>query len=98
MRILKLEGSVEKAVFRHAKRLGILYVKLNVQGRRGMPDAVFWLPRRPIFMEFKRPNDTPDPHQEYVIGCLRRLGYEVYLVDDAETGKGILNARAENKT
>lgn len=91
MRVLRLEQSIERAVFKHAKKLGILYTKLTLYGSRGMPDAVFWLPSRPIFMEFKRPGETPDAHQAYIIWCLRALNYEVYIVDDAEKGKGILS-------
>jgi hypothetical protein len=80
-------------VCRHADKLCILHVKLNIRGRRGWPDREFLIPGgKPLFMEFKRPGEEPEPIQEFIHGQLRDAGYTVLVIDNTIAGFAALDA------
>jgi hypothetical protein len=82
----KLEKQhVERPVCRWADLVGLKHVKLNLQGRRGYPDRLFFVPGgKPLFIEFKRPTGKLSALQEKTIKELRGLGYAVKVFDSAE--------------
>lgn len=86
-----LESYVERKVCAYAKKLGWLCRKLQWIGRHGAPDRVFIKAGRLIFVEFKAPGKKPTEHQRLEIQRLRDEGMEVYVCDDIDEGKFILN-------
>jgi len=83
-------GELEKAIEQYVadKALGwwgIPCIKLNIVGRNGWPDRVFWLPEgRPLLIEFKRLGKEARALQLDIHGMLRKLGYEVHVCDNRE--------------
>ena len=79
-----LEATLEHRVVRHAEyEMCITSTKLNVRGRRGQTDRVFWIPGgRPLLLELKREGEEPRKLQLYTIKQLRELGYNVETADN----------------
>ena len=91
--LIRLEADVEKKVCGYADRIKLIHIKLNVLGRRGWPDRLFLPPGgRPIFIEFKRPGENPEPLQEYRHEILRAAGYRVFVVDNYADGIAALES------
>lgn len=67
--------------------------KITPMGMKGLPDHVF-VKKFPclVFIEFKAPGKglTEGSLQEYIVGILKKLGWPMYVVNDAEYGKRIL--------
>ena len=85
-----LEKTIER---RHAKilnKLGISY-KFVSPGVRGVPDRIHLhqIPEKDRatvakyiqFVEFKKPGEKPEPHQDREHARIRKLGFEVKVVD-----------------
>ena len=87
-----LESALERRVVKYARTLGIESIKLNLHGRRDWPDRMFF-PRggRPVLFELKRVGKEPRPGQLRVIRWLKKLGYEVYVIDTFTEAKVILD-------
>jgi hypothetical protein len=50
-----------------------------------MPDRIVLMPGGRIwFVELKTTGKKPTPRQEFVIGWLRKLGFEVWVIDTQE--------------
>jgi hypothetical protein len=74
----ELETEIEQDVVDDAALLGIPSLKLNLRGNRGWPDRIFLIPGgRPLFIEFKRGDEEPDPLQAHRHDVLRKLGYDI---------------------
>lgn len=81
------ESTIENAYIRKMKTSGIKakIKKMNGEGNRSWPDRVIFIkPRITLFIEFKRPGESPtelqaDTHEE-----LRSLGFPVEVFDDAQ--------------
>ena len=66
--------------------------KLVSPGFDGMPDRMVLLPNgRICFVEVKAPGEKPRPLQLSRHRLLRRLGFPVYVLDDAEQIGGMLD-------
>lgn len=78
------EFSIEEAACDSIeKELFITSIKLNITGRIGFPDRLFFIPGgRPLVIEFKREGEPPRPIQAYVLEGLRELGYDVAVADN----------------
>lgn len=86
-----LESTIERSVVNWAKKKGIFVTKINGQGNRAMPDRCFWVPGgTPVLIEFKRPGGKPTPLQTQTHFELRKRGYWVFVCDDAEQAKVLL--------
>lgn len=80
-----LESSIEKPTVKYAKkRYNVDGVKMNILGRRSMPDRMLLFPGTPRWIEFKRPGEKPTQLQAEKIKQLRELGYEVEVHDNKE--------------
>lgn len=90
---LRVERDEENKATQHANKIGLLHVKLNIQGRRGWPDRVY-LPHGgiPFFIEYKRPGQNPEPIQEYIHGQLRQRGYRVHVCTTAAAAIAVMDA------
>ena len=79
--------------FRAAVRaVGGVAVKFVSPGLDGMPDRLALLPGgRMAFVEVKAPGKKPRPLQEARHRLLRRLGFQVYVLDDEKQIGGIID-------
>lgn len=88
-----LEKDIEKTVCEYAKSLGCLVYKFTSPSRRSVPDRLFILPdgKGVFFIEFKRRGQKPTAGQAVEIEKIRAKKARVYVVDDKQKGKEILN-------
>jgi hypothetical protein len=90
-----LESTIENRCKTLAENLGYLFVKMNLQGRRGFPDRmVLGYDGFVLFVEFKRKKEKPEPLQRSTHRKLKRRGHSVAVV---YTERGFVQAlrRAE---
>ena len=81
MREKKIEQKLVTAVKKH----GGICPKFVSPGFDGMPDRLLLLPHgRFAFVEVKAPNQKPRPLQLSRHRLLRRLGFQVYVLDACE--------------
>ena len=91
-----LEIDIESRVCKHARSLGAVPVKFKHTGRRDAPDRIFLCPGRFVFfIEFKRPGEACRPGQLDYHKKLRRLGFDVFVVDSVKEGKRIVNYQVQ---
>jgi len=85
--LVRLETDLERAVCTYADKHGILHIKLNLRGRRGFPDRLFFIPGgKPLMIEFKREGEEPRRLQSYIHSQLVGLGYRVETADNTFDG------------
>ena len=78
------EKTLERKLVEAVKAMGGIAIKFISPGFDGMPDRLVLLPLgRIAFVEVKRHEEKPRPLQEARHGMLRRLGFQVYVLDDA---------------
>ena len=86
------EKEIEKKLTQMVKKAGGICPKLVSPGFDGMPDRMVLLPNgRICFVEVKAPGEKPRPLQLSRHRLLRRLGFRVYVLDDAEQIGGMLD-------
>ena len=87
------EKTIEKKLILAIKDMGGIAPKFISPGFDGMPDRIVLLPGgRMGFVEVKAPGKVPRPLQEARHRMLRRLGFQVYLLDAVDQIGGILDA------
>lgn len=87
------EKEVEKKLVAAVKKIGGICPKWVSPGTDGMPDRIVLLPEGKIaFVELKAPGEKPRALQIRRHEELRRLGFQVLVLDDPEKIGGILNA------
>lgn len=87
-----LEKHIESKVVSYAQQHGMLVYKFTSPQRRSVPDRLF-IPKGkpPFFIEFKRFGCYPTTAQEVEIAKIRAQGVKVYVVDNVEQGKVIVD-------
>lgn len=86
------EKIIEQHLVKAVKNSGGIAPKLVCPGFDGMPDRLVLLPGGKIgFVEVKAPGKEPRPLQVARHGLLRRLGFNVYVLDAPEQIGGILD-------
>ena len=86
------EKNIEQKFLTAVKAVGGVAVKFVSPGLDGMPDRLALLPGgRMAFVEVKAPGKKPRPLQEARHRLLRRLGFQVYVLDDEKQIGGIIN-------
>jgi hypothetical protein len=81
----EVETDIERKACKQAEKLGVRNIKINTRSDTGWPDRIFFIPGgRPLFIEFKRPGEDPDPKQEYIHEILKKLGYDIEVHDTVE--------------
>lgn len=87
-----LEKDIEKKVCDYAKSKGILVYKFSSPGHAAVPDRLFVRPGGEVFfIEFKAPGKKPTSAQWREILRLGNQGVSVYIIDDVELGKEIMD-------
>ena len=86
------EKEIETRLVRAVKRMGGVCPKWVSPGLDGVPDRIILLPgARIAFAELKAPGKKPRPLQAVRIKQLKRLGFQVYVIDRPEQIGGALN-------
>jgi hypothetical protein len=86
------EKEIEQKFTLTVKNAGGLDLKFVSPGMSGMPDRIVLLPGGCMaFVEVKAPGKVPRPLQEARHRMLRKLGFKVYVLDDADQIGGILD-------
>ena len=87
------EKTIEKKLADAVKSRGGLAPKFTSPGFDGMPDRIVLLPGgRMAFVEVKAPGKVPRPLQVARHRLLKRLGFQVFVLDDPAQIGGILDA------
>ena len=86
------EKEIEKKLILAVKQAGGIAPKFTSPGFDGMPDRIVLLPGCHIgFVEVKAPNKKPRSLQLARHEMLKRLGFQVYVLDSIEQIGGILD-------
>jgi hypothetical protein len=86
------ECEIERRLVEAVKKVGGMCPKFISPGFDGMPDRIVLLPGgRIAFVEVKAAGKTPRVLQLKRHEQLRRMGFKVYVLDDAEQIGGILS-------
>lgn len=87
-----LEKQIETKVCEYAKTKNILAYKFTSPARAAVPDRLFVTPDgRMFFCEFKREGLKPTPAQEREHTKLRQHKVNVFVVDNVEQGKAMVD-------
>lgn len=84
-----LESALEKYCCAWARKAHAID-NLKLGNRIGIPDRIFMLNGKTIFIEFKRLDEVARPIQLHVQNQLRKNGFSVYVVDNKEQFKKII--------
>lgn len=85
------ESEIEKKVSDYAKAKGWLVYKFVSPSQRGVPDRVFIRGGEIYFIEFKAPGKKPTKLQDKIFSKIRGELFEVYIIDDVEQGKLLID-------
>lgn len=87
-----LEKKIERVVCDYARSYGILAFKFTSPARAAVPDRLFISPAgRMWFCEFKREGEKPTIPQEREHTLLRQHKVSVFVVDNVEDGKTMID-------
>ena len=87
-----LEKQIETKVCDYAKSKGVLAYKFTSPARSAVPDRLFIAPDgRVWFCEFKRAGQKPTEAQAREHTRLRAQKVNVFVIDDVETGKSMVD-------
>lgn len=79
----KPERVAEERAVKEAFKIGVRSIKLNIRGKRGYNDRLFWVEGgRPLLVEFKREGKSADPLQAHRHDELRAAGYETMVATE----------------
>ena len=93
------EKTIERKLVQAVKAMGGIAPKFTSPGFDGMPDRLVLLPGGKIaFVEVKRHGEQPRPLQISRHWLLRRLGFLVFVVDDAAQIPQIIKAMGGDAT
>lgn len=90
-----LEKIIEGKVNAYAQSKGFLVYKFTSPARRAVPDRIYISPKGTVvFVEFKREGQKPTPPQEREHHRLRMQNVSVFVIDNVEDGKAMVDAIA----
>ena len=87
-----LEKDIEAKVCEYAKQQNVLVYKFTSPARAAVPDRLFIRPDGHVwFCEFKREGQKPTPVQEREHHRLRQHKVSVFVIDNVEEGKTMID-------
>jgi len=87
-----LEKEIERKLVKQTKACNGMCLKFTSPSLTGVPDRIVLLPRGKMgFVEVKRPGERPSPIQVKRIEQLRELGFKVFVLDNKNDIKKILD-------
>jgi hypothetical protein len=92
------ESAIEGKVCAYAKQRGFLAYKFTSPNRRSVPDRMFITPQRGLvfFIEFKAKGKKPTQAQSDEIRILRSHHQVVFIIDNIEDGKRLIDRCADD--
>lgn len=75
------EKNIESYLLAQCRKHGFLCLKFTSPGRAGVPDRLLVTPAATVFVEVKRPGETPRKQQVVMHHKIRRFGGQVHVVD-----------------
>ena len=93
---LILEKDIENPVCAYARRQGWLVYKFTSPSRRSVPDRIFMGFGKVFFIEFKAPGKKPTEKQYLEMDKLLNKGLTVYIVDNVNKGKNLIDYETEH--
>lgn len=76
------ESHIEQYLCKQCQARGGIAMKWSSPGHRGVPDRIVLMPgARIVFVELKAPGKRPGPLQEREHRRLRKLGFDVHVID-----------------
>ena len=85
------ETALESRAVKWARTRGIVVAKLKECA--GVPDRIFFLPKRPLIVEFKKHSEEPEELQNWYLDKLLKDGYTVGWCDEWEGFLHIMKQR-----
>jgi len=76
------EAALEARCVKYARFQGIVVAKLKEVD--GIPDRIFFLPKKPLIIEFKAKSEVPEELQSWYLKTLKKAGYRVAACDTWE--------------
>jgi len=92
-----LEADVEGAGKYYAKSRGFYVRKFSSPAKRSVPDDLFLKMGVCFFIEFKAPGKKATPSQLREHEKIRAQGFEVYVIDDIEACKRLIDFKDPEK-
>lgn len=90
-----LEKIIEGKVNSYAQSKGFITYKFTSPARAAVPDRLYISPKGTVFfVEFKREGQKPTPAQEREHHRLRVQNVHVFVIDNVEAGKVMVDAFA----
>ena len=87
-----LESKIERTVCKYARDKGFYVRKFVSPANRSVPDDLFINPHGYIFfIEFKRLGKKPTPAQLHEHTLIKNNKADVYIIDNIEAGKALIN-------
>lgn len=87
-----LEAKIEEAVNNYAKQFGVEVYKFTSPARAAVPDRMYLYPNGTVlFIEMKRTGEKPTVPQAREHVRIRGQNLPVYVVDDINDGKRIID-------
>jgi len=88
-----LEKDIEKHICEYGRSLGVLCYKFTSPSRAAVPDRLLITPNGVVFfMELKRKGEVPTASQRVEISKIQKTGVRVFIVDNVQDGKNVINA------
>lgn len=78
------ESKIQQAGRIRLESHGWLVNKIITCSKPGWPDQEAYKDGKTIFIEYKKPGETPDPLQEVRAMTLRMMGFKVFVIDKIE--------------
>ena len=92
------EKKIEQKLIKAVRQKGGVCWKFTSPGTAGVPDRIVLMPKGHIaFVEVKAPNQKPRPLQLSRHRLLRRLGFQVYVLDALEDTDKIIKEVMSNE-
>lgn len=88
-----LEKDIERKVCEYARSKGCLAYKFTSPSRMGVPDRLFIYMGKVWFIEFKAPGKQVTKPQLREHSILATHFLDVFVIDDVEMGKMIIDAK-----
>ncbi len=88
------ESTIESNFVKQVKAMGGMAIKLISPNFAGLPDRLVLLPHgKMFFVELKATGQKPRPLQIAVHRKLRKLGFDVYVIDSNEKINELLQSK-----
>ena len=93
----RIENDIENYMKRECEKNDILFYKFTSPSRRGVPDRILIGNGQVIFVELKKPGETPRKLQVKIIQRMRDHGADVRVIDTIEGTDALIKKMTEKR-